>query len=82
MGSQAGFRELRPEITAASTKSKKRNFVLGSMLNAHCVAKAEELCWSYVAAMISRNLEALLAKLAYCATATPPISGEQPDLDF
>jgi SnoaL-like domain len=46
------------------------------------VAKVEELCRSYLTAMESGDLEALLANVADDATATSPISGKQPVRDF
>lgn len=42
----------------------------------------EDLCRSYLAAMESGDLEALLANFADDATATSPISGKQPARDF
>jgi hypothetical protein len=44
--------------------------------------KVEELCPSYLTAMESGDLEALLANFAADATATSPISGKQPARDF
>jgi ketosteroid isomerase-like protein len=46
------------------------------------VAKVEELCRSYFAAMESSDLQAVLANFADEATATSPISGKQPARDF
>ena len=46
------------------------------------VVRIEQLCRSYLAAMESGNLEALLANFAVDATATSPISGKQPVRDF
>ena len=46
------------------------------------VARIEELCRSYLAAMESGDLEALLANFADEATATSPISRKQPARDF
>ena len=51
-------------------------------MNADRVAMVEELCRSYVAAMESSDLEALLANFTNCATATSPISGKQSVRDF
>ena len=42
----------------------------------------KDLCGSYLAAMESGDLEALLANFADDATATSPISGKQPARDF
>jgi len=42
----------------------------------------EELCRSYLSAMESGDLEALLANFADDAMATSPISGKQPARDF
>jgi len=46
------------------------------------IAKVEELCRSYLAAMESGDLQAVLANFADDATATSPLSGEQPARDF
>ena len=51
-------------------------------MNPNQVAKVEELCRSYLAAMESGDLEALLANFADDATATSPISGKQSARDF
>lgn len=42
----------------------------------------EDLCRSYLAAMESGDLEALMANFAEDATVTSPISGKQPARDF
>ena len=46
------------------------------------VAKVEELCRSYLMAMESGDLEALLSNFTDDAMATSPISGKQPVRDF
>ncbi len=46
------------------------------------VAKVEELCRSYLAAMESGDVKAVLANFADNAMATSPISGKQPARDF
>ena len=45
-------------------------------------AKVEELCRSYLTAMESGDLEALLPNFTDDTTATSPISGKQPVRDF
>jgi uncharacterized protein (TIGR02246 family) len=52
------------------------------MIRTGQVAKVEELCRSYLAAMESGDLEALLSLFTEDATATSPISGKQPVRDF
>ena len=46
------------------------------------VARVEELCRSYLTAMESGDLDALLSIFTEDATATSPISGKQPVRDF
>jgi len=46
------------------------------------VAKVEELCRSYLTAMESGDLEALLSNFTDDATATSPIFGKRPVQDF
>jgi len=46
------------------------------------VPNIEELCRSYLAAMESGDLEALLSIFTEDATATSPLSGKQPVRDF
>ena len=46
------------------------------------VARVEALCRSYLTAMESGDLEALLSLFTENATATSPISGKQPVRDF
>jgi len=46
------------------------------------MARVEELCRSYLTAMESGDLEALLSLFTDDATATSPISGKQPARDF
>ena len=52
------------------------------MMNTEQIAKVEKLCRSYLTAMESGDLEALLANFTDDATATSPISGKQPARDF
>jgi hypothetical protein len=51
-------------------------------MNTEQIAKVEKLCRSYLTAMESGDLEALLANFADDATATSPIFGRQPARDF
>ncbi len=51
-------------------------------MHADQVARAEELCRRYLAAMEGGDLQALLALFADEATATSPISGRQSARDF
>jgi ketosteroid isomerase-like protein len=51
-------------------------------VNTDEVAKVEELCRRYLAAMESSELQAVVANFADDATATSPISGKQPARDF
>lgn len=46
------------------------------------VARVEELCRSYLTGMESSDVEALLSIFTGDATATSPISGNQPVRDF
>ena len=51
-------------------------------MNTEQIAKVEKLCRSYLTAMESGDLEALLANFANDATAISPIFGRQPARDF
>jgi len=52
------------------------------MMEGGQVPNIEELCRSYLAAMESADLEALLSIFTEDATATSPLSGKQPVRDF
>jgi len=52
------------------------------MMEGGQVPNIEELCRSYLAAMESGDLEALLSIFTEDATATSPLSGKQPVRDF
>jgi ketosteroid isomerase-like protein len=54
----------------------------GARMNTEQVDKINKLCRSYLTAMESGDLQALLSNFADDATAMSPISGKQPARDF